>query len=137
MLEPLTQFQESIWQRSFPWLPEHMRQLWSNTSFYVARHMGDLIGLGWIEYPHGSRFAELHGGSVLPAFRGRGIYSQLLELRMLEARERGVSSVTVDAAPMSRPILEAKGFQWMDSTWPMTWVRRDRADSPTEDSCGV
>jgi N-acetylglutamate synthase-like GNAT family acetyltransferase len=124
MLEPLTRFQETIWQRSFPWLPEHMRKLWNTTSFYVAHYEDELIGLGYIEYPHGSRFAEMHGGSVLPAFRGRGIYSALFELRMLDARERGVSCVAVDAAPMSRPILEAKGFEWMDATYPMTWVRR-------------
>ncbi len=78
-------------------------------------------GVGWIEYGPGTAFAELHGGSVLPEFRGRVVYSRLLEIRLRDASERRFAWLTVDAAPMSRPILEAKGFERLDVTWPMAW----------------
>ena len=121
MLEQIASLQEKVWRRSFPWLLEHLRSMWNDTAFYAAYHERQIVGAGWIEYPKASRFAELHGGAVLPEFRGRGVYSRLFELRMLDARDRGFGSVAVDAAPMSRPILEAKGFEWLDSTYPMTW----------------
>jgi hypothetical protein len=37
--------------------------------------------------PAGSRFADLHGGAVLPAHRGKGIFGVLLDLRL--SRRRG------------------------------------------------
>lgn len=40
---------------------------------------------------------------------------------MIDALERRVGCVAVDAAPMSRPILQAKGFRSLDVTYPMTW----------------
>lgn len=120
-LGELVQLQERVWNRSFEWLLDTLREMWSRTSFYAAYEHGRLVGAGWIEYPEGSRFAELHGGAVLPAFRRRGIYSRLWQSRMRDALDRGVEWVAVDAAPMSRPILEAKGFRKLDGTYPMRW----------------
>ena len=59
-------------------------------------------------------------------FRGRGIYSRLFEARVAEARSRGVPYIAVDAAPMSRPILERFGFRFVCNTYPM----RTRAYEP-------
>jgi GNAT superfamily N-acetyltransferase len=77
------------------------------------------VGTGWIEFHAGSRFAQLCGGSLLEAYRGRGIYSRLFEMRLAEARRRGVPYIAVDAAPMSRPILERRGFRYVCNTYPM------------------
>lgn len=88
------------------------------------RLKSDLLEAGFEE---GEPEALLHGGAVLPAFRGRGIYSRLFEARMMDALARGLKWVAVDAAPMSRPILEAKGFERLDSTWPMVWSPGVRA----------
>lgn len=122
-LDSIVALQELIWNRSFPWLFEQLRSMFAHADFFGAYREGVLIGSGWIEYPADSRFAEIHGGAVCSAFRGMGIYSRLFESRMLAARERGVPFVTVDAAPMSRPILEARGFEWLSGTYPLTWVR--------------
>jgi len=59
-----------------------------------------------------SNFASLWGGATLPQFRNQGHYSLLLSAHAHEARARGFSLLTVDASPMSRPILEKQGFQY-------------------------
>jgi len=46
-------------------------------------------------------------------------YSMLLHERCLEAQERGYEYLAVDAAPMSRPILERKGFEFICWTYPL------------------
>jgi GNAT superfamily N-acetyltransferase len=58
-----------------------------------------------------SQFASLWGGSTLPEFRGRGLYSALLEARITEARQHGIRFLTIDAMAMSRPIAARFGFQ--------------------------
>lgn len=139
-IQAIADLQERNWGRSLPWLPDLLHSLWDHAAFYGAyagggalgqgraheqdsAHARDgLVGAGWIEYPSGSPFAEIHGGAVLPEWRGRGIYSRLLDARMADALERRVPWITVDAAPMSRPILEAKGFMRLDETCPMTWA---------------
>jgi GNAT superfamily N-acetyltransferase len=115
--------QERVWSKSFGWLLDALRAMWNRASFYGAYGQGRLVGAGWIEYPEASRFAELHGGAVLPEWRGRGVYSRLLKSRMVDALHTRARWVAVDAAPMSRPILERKGFQQLDRTYPMTWSR--------------
>jgi GNAT superfamily N-acetyltransferase len=69
-----------------------------------------------------STFADLHGGAVLSTLRGKGIYSLLFYDRCQEAQRRGYQYLAVDAAPMSRPILEQKGFQLVCFTYPMRQI---------------
>jgi GNAT superfamily N-acetyltransferase len=76
----------------------------------------------WINFHVGTSFASLWGGSTLPQFRNQGHYSLLLAARAQEARARGFSLLTVDASPMSRPILEKHGFQHLATTMPCTWT---------------
>lgn len=125
-LVAFVRLQIAVWEHKVPsWLLGHLESEWEQgTAFFGAYHGDDLVGSGWIEYPPGSQFAEIHGGAMLPGFRGRGVYSRLLASRIDDARERGVRWLAVDAAPMSRPILEAKGFTRLVDTWPMTWDAR-------------
>jgi GNAT superfamily N-acetyltransferase len=58
-----------------------------------------------------SRGAFLAGGSVLPAFRGRGAYRALVRARWDAAVERGTPALVTHAGKMSRPILERLGFE--------------------------
>ena len=88
-------------------LAHHPRVL----SVYVAYVEGVPVSTGWIIFTEGSVFGSLWGGSTLSEYRGRGLYTALLAIRAREARERGVRYLTVDASPMSRPILEKFGFQ--------------------------
>ena len=95
--------------------PERIRWEMINTpdqvSVYVAEVDGQPVSHGWVRFPEHSALASLWGGATDPAFRGRGLYSQLVARRIQEARQRGYRYVTVDARAMSRPILERRGFR--------------------------
>jgi GNAT superfamily N-acetyltransferase len=110
----LVAIQEGLYDRSFAWWGDQLlatlAQAPSSISLYGAYADGKAVGGARTDYPENGQFAGIFGGSVLPEYRGRGIYSALLRHRVLEARERGYRYLMVDAAPMSRPILEKKGF---------------------------
>jgi GNAT superfamily N-acetyltransferase len=110
--------QERIWQRSFPWLARSLAASLPTTSLYGAYDQEALVGTGWIEFPPDTDFAELHGGGILAEQRGRGLYSALFDVRAEEAQRRGYTFLAVDAAPMSRPILTRRGFQFVCETTP-------------------
>ena len=98
-------------------LQEHPEML----SVYVSYQGQQPASAAWINFHAGSSFASLWGGSTLPQFRNQGHDSLLLAARAQEARARGFSLLTVDASPMSRPILEKHGFQYLATTTPCKW----------------
>ncbi len=110
--------QAAVWEEEFAWLQDSLASDLAGTPVYCAFANDLPVGTGWIEFPAGSAFAELHGGAVLPSHRSRGIYSALFEVRVAEAVRRGHRFIAVDAAPMSRPILRRKGFQFVCETTP-------------------
>jgi GNAT superfamily N-acetyltransferase len=80
------------------------------------------IGCARVTSSPNSQFSGLWGGSVLPDYRGRGIYRALLAARILHLRSFDeIRYLRVDAMPASRPILEKYGFQRIASTWPAEW----------------
>jgi GNAT superfamily N-acetyltransferase len=87
------------------------------------------IGFGRVSVSRQSQFAGFWSGSVLPDFRGRGVYRALLSARIQHVRRLdSVRYLRVDALPSSRPILEKYGFARVASTWP--------ADSPASENEG-
>lgn len=117
-IDQIAAVQEEIWGGPHPWLTGSLRTSLDTTAVYCA-YVDDLpVGTGWIDFYQDSSFADLHGGAVLPRMRGRGIYSALFRIRILEAKRRGYRFVAVDAAPMSRPILLKKGFRFVCDTIP-------------------
>ncbi len=131
-LSDVSSVEEQVWQEDFSWLARRMaddlRQNSEHLSVYVGYMDGVAASAAWIYFHAGSQFASLWGGSTLPAFRKRGLYSALLATRAQEARRRGVRFLTVDASPMSRPILEAFGFQWLSTIYPCKWRAKRNAD---------
>ena len=116
--EAIQRFQEGIWNID---LSDNFNYLSDNEaifSHYVAKVHGEIIGSGWTEYLEGSKFPELHGGAIAPQWRGKGIYSALLAIRLLEISQRGYQYITVDAAPMSYPILQKRGFDSLATSRP-------------------
>ncbi len=90
-------------------------------SVYAAYVDQDPVCCGWTYfYPH-SQFATLQGGTTLPAHRQRGLYKAVLSVRVQQALKRGYRFLTVDAAPMSRPILEKYGFQILTHARSYKW----------------
>jgi GNAT superfamily N-acetyltransferase len=79
-------------------------------SVWEARADATPVAHAWVRYVHGSRFASFWGGATAPAWRGRGIYTQLVAHRAAEARRRGVRFIYVEARETSRPILQRLGF---------------------------
>jgi GNAT superfamily N-acetyltransferase len=57
----------------------------------------------------------------VPAFRKQGLFTSLVAVRAQEARRRGARFLTVDARPMSRPILEALGFKLLCFANALNW----------------
>jgi GNAT superfamily N-acetyltransferase len=105
-------------------LAHELRDNRDQISLYVA-YMADIpVSCAWVRFTPGSQFASLWGGSTLEAYRGRGLYKALLGIRAQEARQRGVYFLTVDASPMSRPILERLGFVGIALSSECLWLNR-------------
>jgi GNAT superfamily N-acetyltransferase len=103
-----------------PWTPlaQRLEAAFDVTVIFCA-YDGDVpIGSGWVEFPPGSEFTEIHGGAVVAEYRGKGVYSALFDARVQEAKRRGSPFIVVDAGPMSRPILLRKGFEFICETTP-------------------
>lgn len=113
---------ESDHQELGEFLKRDLREHPEMLSVYLSYEGDQPVSAAWIYFHNGSSFASLWGGSTLPQFRSRGHYRGLLAARAQEARARGFSLLTVDASPMSRPILEKLGFQYLATTTPCKWT---------------
>ncbi len=51
--------------------------------------------------------------------RRRGISTKMVEILIEEAKENGVTEISLDATEMGRPLYEALGFQASDSCMVM------------------
>lgn len=89
---------------------EILRKTPDRMSAWVAYVEGIPVCAARVDFPVGSPFASLWGGATLEPFRKRGIYTAILSARAQEAVARGYRFLTVDASPMSRPILIKHGF---------------------------
>ena len=121
----IMRMEEEIWHDSHEWLGDRLVRDLETTpdllSIFAIRAEGRAVSAAWIYYHPPSQFASLWGGSTLPAYRRRGYYTALLVARAREARQRGYRFLTVDASPMSRPILEKLGFQYLGFSTPCKW----------------
>jgi GNAT superfamily N-acetyltransferase len=126
--------QEHVWEgEQLPtWLAEHLkeelRQGGENLTVYVAYVDGVPASAAWVRFHPPTRFASLWGGSTVPEHRRRGLYMALLTARAQEARRRGVRFLTVDASPMSQPILEKLGFRCISYANEHRWLAESSSD---------
>jgi hypothetical protein len=90
-------------------------------SVYVAYVDNTPAACAWVRFRSNSAFASLWGGTTVPELRNRGLYTALLHARIHEAQLRHYRYLTVDAGPMSRPILEKHGFQLLTHATACTW----------------
>ena len=87
-------------------------------SVYVAYVGDEPAACGRIYFHESSRFAGLYGGNTRERFRRRGLFTQMVAVRIREAVSRGILNVCVDALPTSEPILRKHGFQSVTHTQP-------------------
>lgn len=113
-IQDIVVLEDSIWNESHTELGERLwRDKQNNPDslyLYGIYEDGQLVSAAWMYLETNSSFASLWGGSTLPLFRGKGYYTKLLTVRAQKAYEKGHPFLTVDASPMSKPILEKCGF---------------------------
>lgn len=116
---------EAVWQEPHADLGQMLRNDWlnapQNMGLFLAYADEQPVSTAWIYYHPGKVFADLFGGATLPEYRGHGFYTALVAARAQEAHTRGVRFLTVDASPMSRPILEKLGFRVLLYSQPFIW----------------
>jgi hypothetical protein len=123
-LEDVIAIEEQVWGGSFGWMRKRMGDhlaIPGYLSIFVADLERHPACVGWTYYHPNSQFAGLWGGSTLPAYRKRGLYTAVLAARVQEAIARGYRFLTIEAGPMSRPIVAAHGFQLLATTWSYGW----------------
>jgi hypothetical protein len=117
-----------VWDKDFSWLGHFLgaalRRYPEQMSVYVGYVDGQPASAAWSFFPKHSQFASLWGGSTVSPFRKQGLYTALLAVRAQEAKARQVRFLTVDASPMSRPILEKFGFDRIAYSYPCKWKRK-------------
>lgn len=117
--------EESVWggDRS-SWgdrLATEMRENPEFLSIYIAYIDDDPACAGWLNFSPDSQFASLWGGSTQTQYRKRGLYTAVLAARVQEAIQRGYRFLTIDASPMSRPIVTKHGFQLLTLSYECKW----------------
>lgn len=124
-IDDIVRMEEAVWFEDYQWLGRDLAKNLANVpdclSIFAVRAEGCVVSAAWIYYHPPSQFGSLWGGSTLAQYRRRGYYTALLVARAREARLRGYRFLTVDASPMSRPILEKHGFQFLGFSTPCKW----------------
>jgi hypothetical protein len=122
--------EQQVWDEDFSWLVEYLGEALGHyperMSVYVAYVDEQPASAAWIYFPEHSQFASLWGGSTISGFRKQGLFTSLLAVRAQEAKARQVKYLTVDASPMSRPILEKFGFEMIAYSYPCKWKRQSQ-----------
>jgi hypothetical protein len=132
-LSDVLSIQEQVWDEDFSSLGSYLRETLSKypeqMSVYAAYINEQPISAAWIYFPKHSKFASLWGGSTISGFRKQGLYTALLAVRAQEAKARQLRYLTVDASPMSRPILEKFGFEMIAYSYPCKWKLKSREEN--------
>jgi GNAT superfamily N-acetyltransferase len=76
----------------------------------IVMHGDQPVSAGRIEFLPERDFAFLWGGGTQPEWRGKGLYTALVQHRAVIARERGYTYLAIFASSQSQPILSKLGF---------------------------
>jgi ketosteroid isomerase-like protein/GNAT superfamily N-acetyltransferase len=87
---------------------------------FLAYLKGQPVGHGRINLSGST--AHLAGASTLPEFRGLGVYSTLLKHRLEIAHQFGYHIATIEAQPMSKPIVGRYGFKVYATSYIYAWM---------------
>ncbi|WP_456276944.1 GNAT family N-acetyltransferase [Bacillus sp. AK128] len=118
----IVELEDFIWNESHADLGERLKRDLKDDPdhllIYAAIIEGKVVSGAWMYLHEGTSFGSLWGGSTLPEYRGRGIYTSLIAIRAQEALKKGYKLLTVDASPMSAPILQKHGFDLLAYSFP-------------------
>ena len=117
--------QREVWQKDLAGQAGHLRDSMimypEPLAVYVAYDQDKPVASARLFYDGRSPFASLWGGSTLASHRKQGFYTALLAVRVQEAIRRGARYLTIDASPMSRPIVARFGFQHLTTAYACNW----------------
>jgi hypothetical protein len=123
-LEDAIHILEAVYGGDFSWvrrrLGDHLA-VPDYVSIYVAYVADEPACVGWTYFHPDSSFASLWGGSTVPHLRRRGLYSAVLAARVQEALRRERRYLTIDAGPMSRPLVARHGFALLTHAHACNW----------------
>jgi hypothetical protein len=123
-LPDVIQILEQVWGEDFAWVNDRHAEYLNVPGYfssYVAYVDNHPACVGWTFFYPNSQFAGLWGGSTVAEYRGRGLYTAVLAARAQEAIERGYRFMTIDASPMSRPIVAKHGFRLLTYAHACEW----------------
>lgn len=123
-LRDVIRVMEAVWGGNFDWMIERMGrhlEIPGYLSVYLAEVDGEPACAGWTYFYPDSQFAGLWGGSTVARFRKRGLYTTVLATRVQEAIRRQRRFLTIDASPMSQPIVTRHGFRLLGYAHDCEW----------------
>ena len=125
-LDKLTAVQTEVWgteHRDFlvRWLTDLLREHGDTTIILIGVEGEKPVAASWVLLWDDRPFAPLFGGSVIPGWRGRGIYRAMVAERARAISRKGIPWCLVDAGPESFPILKRIGFETMTARTSMKW----------------
>ena len=125
LLDDVMAVQRAVWQRDLAGQAGDLRDTMimhpELIAVYAAYDDGQPVASARLYYDGRSPFVSLWGGSTVATHRKRGFYTALLAVRVQEAIRRGAAFVTIDASPMSRPIVARFGFQHLTTAYACNW----------------
>lgn len=121
-IDAIVKLEDEIWGTPHAKLGEQLKRNLTKDPdhlyLYGAYADGKLVSAAWMYLHENTSFGSLWGGSTLPEYRNKGFYTSLLAVRAGQAMKKGYTLLTVDASPMSSPILQKRGFQFLAYTNP-------------------
>jgi len=128
LIKSLVDVQVAIYDQNFDDMTERLTWELTNYPNYISlygAYMDNVpVASARMYYPVNSQFCSMWGGGTLTQYRGQGIYMALVAARVQEAIGRGRRFLTIDASPMSRPIVEKLGFVPISISTPCNWQIR-------------
>lgn len=124
-LDDVVKVQEQVWGDAHGGIRERLGahlEIPGYVSVYAAYVQDEPVCAGWIYFHEQSEFADIWGGSTVPAYRKQGLYTALLAVRVQEAIRRGYRYLTIDARPMSQPIVARHGFRLLTHAYACEWT---------------
>jgi hypothetical protein len=125
-LRRIADYQTEVWGFDCSWVAAALTAQVSadpgQITILVAEAGERLVCSAWALYYPGTDFVALLGGTTLPEWRGRGLYSAMVSARAREAIARGFRLLHVDASPASAPILRRRGFHEITTSTHYQWT---------------
>lgn len=136
LVDDLVRVADVVWPEHAAWirstLTAEATQAPAHTRLFVAYDDARPVAAAWTRWTPDSPFLSLFGAATLPQARGRGHYRALVTARARHARALGARYLSVEAGPMSAPILTRLGFVHVAITTPCHWRPAPGAAPPGE-----